>query len=187
MRKVVLLAASILAGLAATAEAQSGALFSLGVDGVLHEPRGRLGSSVRPGLLVRLRLKPGLGPAVAVGGFRSGWDNAADGELRVRTLLAGPAYRVERGRVSVSASLLAGWAFNQLEAGSRGSRVSGSRALQPSVGVWYDLNDSLGVRASAGYLLTRPTMTSDGPAGLRTTRVRADAFVLRVGVAYAVF
>lgn len=186
MRAGTLFALGIVAGLAGNAAAQTGALLSAGADAVFHEPARGLGSAFKVAPLVRVRFAPGFGPAAAIGGFRAGFADG-EGRLRMRTLMAGPAYSVERGRITASVALLAGYAFSRLEGGAPGARLRGSHAFQPTLGVWYDVSEKLGVRASAGYLVTRLPLTVEGPGGPRSTRVRADALVLRVGVAYAVF
>jgi hypothetical protein len=186
MRTGTLLALSLAAGLAGPAFAQTGALFSIGADAVFHDPVRGLDNAFRVAPLVRVRFAPGLGPAASIGGFRAGFPDG-EGRLRMRTLMAGPAYSLERRRITASVALLAGYAFSKLEAGAPGQRLRGSHAFQPTVGVWYDLSEKLGVRASVGYLMARLPLTVDGPGGPRSTRVRADALVLRLGVAYAVF
>lgn len=185
-RTTLLLALAFAAGLALPASAQTGALFSVGADAVFHEPVRGLDGAFKVAPLVRVRFAPGLGPAAALGGYRAGFADG-EGRLRVRTLMAGPAYSIERGRITASVALLAGYAFSRLEGGAPGQRLRGSHAFQPTLGVWYDVSEKLGVRVSAGYLLTRLPLTVAGPGGPRSTRVRADALVLRVGLAYAVF
>ena len=185
MRRAVLITLALAAGLAGSARAQTGSVVSVGVDGVLRNPRGGLDDSFRAAALVRVRFRPGLTPALGIGGFSSDWPDG--GRMFVRTLMAGPSYRIERGRVSYSASVVAGYAFGRLEGGPPGRTLHGNWALQPSLGVWYDLSERFGVRVSAGYLVARLPSTQ-GAAGLAPpTRVRADAMVLRVGVAYALF
>jgi len=186
VRNAALLAV-IAAGLAVPASAQTGALFSVGVEGVLHQPSDGLDRAFRIAPLIRIRLAPGLGPTAAIGGFRAGLDDTGGGTMKLRTVLAGPAYRLEKGRIAASVSLLAGYAFTRLEAAPPGHRVGGSVAFQPSAGLWYDVSDSVGLHTSVGYLVARPTMTVDGPGRPLTTRIRADALVVRLGIAYTVF
>jgi hypothetical protein len=187
VQNVGLLTGGIIAFLAIPASAQTGALFSLGAEAVLHEPAGSLDRSLRLAPLIRLRLAPGLGPTAAIGGFRSALDDSGGGTMKVRTFMAGPAYRLERGRLAASAALLAGYASSRLDAAPSGHRARGSWALQPSVGLWYDVSESIGLRASLGYLVARPSLIVDSPSGPLTTRIRADALVMRLGVAYTVF
>jgi hypothetical protein len=184
--RAALLTLTVAAGLAVPAAAQTGALVSVGAEAVLHRPGDGLDHSLRPSFLVRLRLKPGLGLSAGIGGFRAGWADT-EARIKVRTLFAGPAYRVQRRRVTASVSLLAGYAFSRLEGAPPGQHVRGTVALQPSAGLWYDLSERVGLHAAVGYLVARPSLVVDGPGGRRTTRIRADAPVLRVGMAYAVF
>jgi hypothetical protein len=188
MRPVFLITSltlALAAGQADSARAQAGSVVSVGVDGVLRDPRGGLDGSFRVAALVRVRFRPGLTPALGIGGFSSDWPDG--GRMFVRTLMAGPAYRIERGRVSYSAAVVVGYAFGRLEDAAPGRTLHGAWALQPSVGVWYDLSERIGVRVSAGYLVARLPSRQDDAGIVRTTRVRADAMVLRVGVAYALF
>jgi hypothetical protein len=186
LRRAALLTLTIAAGLAVPVAAQTGALVSVGAEAVLHRPGDGLDQSHRLGVLVRLRLKPGLGLSGGIGGFQAGWADT-EARMKVRTVMAGPAYRVGRGRLSASVSLLAGYAFSRLEGAPSGQRMLGAPALQPSAGLWYDLSERVGLHAAVGYLVARPSLAVDGPDGRRTTRIRADAPVLRIGIAYAVF
>ena len=186
MPRVALLTLTIAAGLAVPVAAQTGALVSVGAEVVLHRPGDGLDHSLRPAALVRLRLKPGLGLSAGIGGFRAGWADT-EARMKVRTVMAGPAYRVQRRRLTLSVSLLAGYAFSRLEGAPRGQHMRGAPALQPSAGLWYDLSERVGLHAAVGYLVARPSLAVDGPDGRRTTRIRADAPVLRMGIAYAVF
>lgn len=176
----------LLAGLAApAAHAQTGSVVSVGVDGVLNAPGSGLERSFRVAPLVRVRFKPGFTPALGIGGFSSDW--SAGGRMSVRTLMAGPSYRLERGPVSISGTVLAGYAFGSLDDAPSGHRLRGNWAVQPSLGVWYDVSEHVGVRASVGYLVARLPTSVDASGLVQTSRIRADAFMVRVGVAYALF
>jgi len=185
VRRLALLTCAMAAGLAAPVAAQTGAVVSVGAEAALYDPSGATGHSLRFAPLVRLRLKSGFGPSASIGGFQAGWGDSA--RLKVRAYMAGPAYRFERRRLAGSVSMLAGYAFTRLEAAPAGQRLRNTLAWQPSVSLWYDLSESLGLHASVGYLLARPSLAVDGPYGTTTSRIRADAMVLRVGVAYTVF
>ncbi len=185
MRCALLVALALAFGMALPARAQTGSVVSVGVDGVLNEPGTGFDRSFRVAPLVRVRFKPGLTPALGIGGFSSDWSDG--GRMSVRTLRAGPSYRLERGRVSISGAVLAGYAFGRLEDAPPEHRLRGNWAVQPSVGLWYDLSEQIGVRASVGYLVARLPASVDAGGVTRASRIRADAFVVRVGVAYAVF
>jgi hypothetical protein len=184
--RAALLTLTIAAFLAVPVAAQTGALVSVGAEAVLQRPGDGLDHSLRPSFLVRLRLKPGLGLSAGIGGFRAGWADT-EARMKVRTVMAGPAYRVERRRLAASVALLAGYAFSRLDGAPPGQHLRGAPAFQPAVGLWYDLSERVGLHAAVGYLVARPSLVVDGPDGRRTTRIRADAPVFRIGVAYAVF
>lgn len=186
MRRSALCALMVLAGAANGAWAQSGSMVSVGIAGVLYDPSSGLSHSFQPTPLVRLRLKAGFGPTLGYGAFRAGFADG-DARMRMRTLMVGPSYRVERGRIAGSVALLGGYAFARLETAPTGQRLRGTLAWQPSASLWYDASDKFGLHASAGYLFARPSLVVDGPGGAVKRQVRADTLVLRLGVTYAIF
>ena len=62
-----------------------------------------------------------------------------------------------------------------------------SWAWRPGVGAWWDVSPRLGIHAFYGYLLTQPAVTFASDAAIATERLRVNAAVVSVGVAYWVF
>jgi hypothetical protein len=122
------------------------------------------------------------------------------GKLRVRPFMAGYGYAHRFGRVRVSANLLGGIALNSfsvdeaLEASAArvgapplAADVSNSLVLRPEVSTWIDLNGRIGLNITAGYMLTRPTVTVTGPLGQRRQTLRGDMMTIKAGVVYSIF
>lgn len=123
------------------------------------------------------------------------------GRLRVRPLLVGYGYAVRRGATRLSFNLKAGYAINSFRpprastaAGSptgaaRPIRADASNAVvvKPEVDAWIDLSRKLGLNIGAGYLRARPTIALSTDGALERQRVRADMFLLHVGMAYSIF
>jgi hypothetical protein len=125
----------------------------------------------------------------------------AFGSLRVRPILAGYGYSKFFGRTRVSAKLLGGYAFNSFALHSSfgdayrqsfgvdaiAADVSNSLALKPELSAWVDLSDRVGLYMSAGYMITRPTVTVRTSIGQDRRRVHADMVMLKIGAAYSIF
>ena len=107
--------------------------------------------------------------------------------------MAGVEYGVARGRLSAGASVVAGYSFNGLDVDT--GRVGAGRAVavrnslvwRPGVGVWWDVAPRVGIQAFYGRLFARPAVTFASDTEIATERLRVNAAVLSVGVAYWVF
>ena len=161
-----------------------------------------------------------LGPLIRIGTAEDGWGGrigfnwyAADleeplsgvsrsfGRLRVRPVMYGYGYTRVFGRVSASASLLAGVAFTSFRPEPRflaayaealgvpavDDDVSHTVAIKPEISLWFDLNRSLGLNVNTGYMLARPSITLRSAAGDDRRDVDANALMLNVGLVYSVF
>jgi hypothetical protein len=151
--------------------------------------------------------RPGWGPEVS---FFSWFDTdvqqppeprAELGQLRIRPIMAGYGYTWSRGRTTLTADVVGGFAINsfdldaaaaqeyQTRRGAQNLHTSASNSLvvKPELQVWYDLNDRIGIKLNGGYLVTRPSATITSTLGDDTRQVRADAFLITVGVVYSLF
>ena len=147
--------------------------------------------------LVRIELGPGLAPALTFDWYGATFaaDDASSptSHLRVRPVMAGVAYTVVAGPLSITPSLVGGYAFNHLEvpdsggAGPLAIDVSNSLAWRPGVAVWIDSGRRTSISASVGRVFTRPTVTyiDGGVIGQRS--LDAHATVVSVGLAYRLF
>jgi hypothetical protein len=133
---------------------------------------------------------------------RVGTGTAPLGKLKVRPLMAGYGYTRKFPRSTVSANLLAGIAFTsfsmnpvgeqayrvQLGVEPVGAAASNTFVVKPELSAWIDLTHRIGLNVNAGYMVARPEVTirtADGTEDRR--RIRADRFMLKVGIAYAIF
>ena len=157
-----------------------------------------LGAALSGGPLLRLRPRNGLGPTIAFNWMNAEVESGPAGRpglaaLELRPVMAGAEYGIARGRFAAGASIVAGYSFNGL--GIDTERVGAGRAIavrnslvwRPGVGAWWDLSPRIGIQAFYGYLFTRPAVTFASDTEIATERLRVDAAVLSVGVAYWVF
>ncbi len=157
-----------------------------------------LGAALSGGPLLRLRPRNGLGPTIAFNWMNAEVEAGPAGRpglaaLQLRPVMAGAEYGIARGRFAAGASIVAGYSFNGL--GVDTERVGAGRAIavrnslvwRPGVGAWWDVSPRIGIQAFYGYLFTRPAVTFASDTEIATERLRVDAAVLSVGVAYWVF
>jgi len=106
-----------------------------------------------------------------------------------------------RGRNTVSADLLGGFAFSSAEIAPGVTDVYRSRlgvqatdvdasngfVLKPELDFWHDINKLFGLNINVGYMLARPDLTVTTSAGTDRRTVRADQFLVKVGLVYSIF
>src|SRR4051812_11168657 len=123
------------------------------------------------------------------------------GELHVRPLMAGYGYTYNIQRYSITADVLGGYAFGSIDlsdpavaAYRRVMNVAGASAnasntlvMKPEIGVWYDVSKRAYLNVNAGYMIARPDITVETPAGTDFRTARADQFILKVGLVYSIF
>ena len=196
-------------GAAPHARAQSEGTIALGGNFTVRlagdrDVRGHLG----PGLLWRFgHGKPGWGFHWGLNWFNAdldrsvGGDNIELGELHIRPVMAGYGYTYEVGRASVTAAVLGGYALGSIEMtpvandayrdrlGARAISADASNAFtaKPEIGVWYDINKKIGLNVNAGYIVARPHVTVRSTLGEDRRGIRADQFILKVGMVYSIF
>jgi hypothetical protein len=131
-----------------------------------------------------------------VGGAR-----VALGELDVKPVMVGYGYTHARNRIAITGDVLGGYAFTHFSMASAAvaafqqrlgaqvidTDISNTFVLKPEVGVWYDVNQKIGLNISAGYLIARPRLTITSTGAQDSRRVRADMLMLNFGFVYSVF
>ena len=174
-------------------------VIGLGAAARLTRPSGTgLGAALSGGPLLRLRPRNGLGPTIAFNWMNAEVESGPAGRpglaaLQLRPVMAGVEYGIARGRFAAGASVVAGYSFNGLgidteRAGAgRAIAVRNSLVWRPGLGAWWDVSPRIGIHAFYGYLFTRPAVTFASDTEIATERLRVDAAVLSVGVAYWVF
>jgi hypothetical protein len=167
------------------------------------------GDAVGVGLLWRLgHSKEGFGWDWGLNWFGSDVDHSFAGtpafelgELRIRPLMAGYGYTHLIGPIAIKGSVQGGYAFTSFKAATSAADVYrdrlGARSLstdaantfvvRPQVSVWRDVSPKVGVNVFAGYMIARPILTISTTLGEERQRIRADMFMLKMGVVYSVF
>jgi hypothetical protein len=166
--------------------------------------RGELG----PGLLWRFgHGKPGWGFHWGLNWFGATLDRSIGStrvelaKLNIRPFMAGYGYTYKIRRYTISGQALAGYAFSsmdvrapalaayreQLGASVTDVDVSNTFTFKPEVDVWYDLTRKVGLHGSAGYIVARPDVTVRSSLGEDRRSIRADQFMVKIGLAYSVF
>ena len=122
------------------------------------------------------------------------------GDVRLHPLLAGIDYRMPRGKWNWSAGVAAGWAINRVNVAPATSvRSSAARpddlwadihnsfAWGPRVQGSYDVNPRISVLLDASYLSARPRLDMRANGVVSSSRINADALIVKVGVVYGIY
>jgi len=164
--------------------------------GVLVEPLWRFGT-----------IDPGWGVHWGLNWYEVRVDRsiagaAADlGEVKIRPIMAGYGYTWVRGRETVSANMLGGFAFvsadmsssvadvyrNRLGVQATDVDASNGWVLKPEIDFWHDINRLFGLNVNIGYMLARPDLTVTTSAGIDRRTLRADQFLVKVCLVYSFF
>ena len=150
------------------------------------------------GPLVRFGSGSGFSPAIDFNWFAvdvfSGSDSSARlGTMSVKPVMGGAAYRWAGDYVSLSLSLVGGYSFNHLETNDLATgkllalRADSSFAWRPGVTIWYDANTRAAFNVSAGYVVTRPSVTFFEEGQIEKRGLRANTLLVSAGVAYKLF
>src|SRR3954453_20657675 len=195
----VMLATAILCAASSTARAQDKSRLAAGADvsiattnrstgddyahgGVLVEPLIRFG-----------RIDPGWGPRFGLNWYEVRVDRliggtVADlGEVKIRPIMGGYGYSWVRGRSSIGANMLAGFAFVSTDMSSTAADAyrrigvnatdadaSNGFVLKPELDFWHDINRDFGLNINVGYMVARPEITIATSTGVDRRTVRAD-------------
>jgi hypothetical protein len=123
------------------------------------------------------------------------------GELHIWPIMGGYGYTQVLGRTSISAKAFAGYGFasatlapsaidayhDLLGAHSITIDASNTFVVKPEIGMWRDLSEKIGLRASLGYMVARPQIAVRSSLGEDKRRINADMFMIKVGMVYSIF
>lgn len=174
-------------------------LIGAGASVRLNNPAGdALARELDVGPILRLRTGNGLGPTIAFNWTNSEMGTSPTGlpalaRVRIRPVMAGVQYGFTRGRLGLGASVVAGYAFNNLDidetvvGAGRAVDVDNSFVWRPGATLWYDVTPRIGINLFGGYLFTRPQVTFVSDTSVERHRMRANSAVISVGMAYWIF
>lgn len=167
-------------------------------------PNDDIGGQWKVGGFFAFRPRPGWGPAFGLSWFRSDLriptndGSRSIGTVRVRPLMGGIGYTIERGRVFLRFSGVGGYAFTKvtLDEVAPGldldARLKETWVIQPSIDLYYAVARRLAIGASVDYTIARPELqvtVSDGvgPEVRETRRLRSDYLALVIGLGVSLF
>jgi hypothetical protein len=173
-------------------------LLAVGVSVAWSNPNSSsLQDRLSLGPLFKLGSAAGFGPAIGFDWYQAELAAAAeatDTRIRVKPVMGGVAFTWRGNRVSLSPSVVAGYAFNSLSVGGTGVvtatvpvDVGNSFAWRVGTSAWFDVTRRVAMNVSAGRLMTglRITVLEDGHLVRRNAR--GDTVILRAGLAYRIF
>ena len=208
MRLLVLAGILVCITTVPAAFAQSDSAVAVGVAVSLYDATNpNAENPVGVGLIGRLRRGSGLGATVGLDWFKSnvrteiGGELTPLGSLSIRPIMAGPSYSRQFAHFSVTASVVAGYAFNSIRNTDRaaaayadrlglagaGFHVSNCFAWRPDFSFWYELGNHFGLMASVSYMGARPTVTTTTRLGSSSETINVSAPMLTLGFSYGVF
>ena len=169
-------------------------------------------SAVTPDLVWRWRGKDSRtdarwAPTYGLGSLRTrvssliGASSLPVGDLRMRPLVVGMDYKVPHGRWEWSVGASIGWSLNRIAtprtyhhraalaegAGDLWVDVDNSLVWGPRIKGAYDVNDRVSFIVESAYMMTRPTLEMRASGRVTTTRLNADALVMKMGIVYGIF
>lgn len=123
------------------------------------------------------------------------------GEVHIRPIMGGYGYTWMRGNNTLSANVLAGYAFSSMKLADDTAAVYQSRigvgvndadasntfVVRPEIDFWHDINRLFGLNVNIGYMVARPDVSITTTTGIDKRTARADQFQVRVGVVYSIF
>jgi hypothetical protein len=149
------------------------------------------------GPLIRFGSPRGLSPAIGFDWFQADLASFGGGEtlarVRIRPVMAGLGYTLASDRVSVTPSLVAGYAFNSLTITDTGVvrglpvEVANSLVWRVGVSAWHDVGRRTAINVSTGYVMTGLRLTVLDDARLVELDMSGDTAIVHVGVAYKLF
>jgi hypothetical protein len=174
------------------------ALLAVGAAGGWSIPRhGALKPRTSIGPLIKFGAPRGFGPAIGFDWFQANVQPIGGGSalsrVHVKPLMGGLGYSLAWNRLTMTPSVVGGFAFNSLSVTDTGAasglpvEVDNSLVWRVGVSGWYDINRRLVLNASMGYIMTglRLTVLDDGR--LEHREVSGDTAIVHVGVAYRIF
>jgi hypothetical protein len=123
------------------------------------------------------------------------------GEVHIRPIMGGYGYTWIRGKNTISADLLAGYAFSSMSLADGASAAYQSRmgvsvndaeasntfVVRPEIDIWHDINKLFGLNVNIGYMVARPDVSITTSTGIDKRTARADQFQIRIGLVYSIF
>lgn len=200
--------AACLAAGALPAAAQKDSILTVGVAASIYRaPDNEVEDPTGFGLVARLRRPSGIGFTVGLDWFTAnvraeiGGIDTPLASLKIRPVMAGYGLTRQYSDFSVTASVVAGYAFNSISRtgaaqdayanrlGLQGTRfeVSNCLAVRPDFSIWWELGNRWGLLTSVSYMYARPTITTTTPLGASRRTVNASSPMLTVGIGYGVF
>lgn len=173
-------------------------LLAVGVSVAWSNPgAASLNDRLAFGPLIKLGSPAGFGPAIGFDWYQApvgAPGDSAETRIRIKPIMGGVGYTWRGDRVSVSPSIVAGYAFNSLSI--RGTApvvtalpvdIGNSLAWRVGASAWFDLTQRVALNVSAGRLMTglRLTVLENGQLDRRDAS--GDATILRAGLAYRIF
>lgn len=148
--------------------------------------------------LVKLGSGSGLGWAVGLDWFQAELQSAAGRaevltRVHVKPVMFGIGYAIVSERVSLSGSVVGGYAWNSLTVTDTGAveglpvEVGNSLAWRPGLSLWYDVSRRTALNLSVGHVMTRLRLTVLEGARLEKRRARGDTTIVHAGLAYKLF
>ena len=174
-------------------------LLAVGVSAGLSYPRSpALEPRVAISPVIKLGSGQGLGVAVGFDWFQAEVRLAASGpaamtRIHVKPVMVGLSYTLDSGRVSLSPSIVAGYAFNSFSVTDTGAvaglpvEVDNSVAWRIGASTWFDVSRRFALNVSGGYLITRLRLTVLQDSRLVKQDQRGDTVIAHVGLAYRLF
>jgi len=174
-------------------------LLALGGSVGLSSPRAAaLRARVTISPLIKIGEGRGLGPALGIDWFQAEIQSMAERpsvltRIHVKPIMVGAGYTLGSERLSVSASVVGGYAWNSLTVTATGTaeglpvEVDNSLVWRPGVSVWYDVSRRTAVRVSVGQVRTRLRLTVLDGGRLEKRDARGDTTIVHAGIAYRLF
>jgi hypothetical protein len=174
-------------------------LLAVGVSVGLSHPRSpALETRVAISPMIKLGSGEGLGVAVGFDWFQAAVQLATSGpaamtRIHVKPVMVGLSYTLDSDRVSLSPSIVAGYAFNSVSVTDRGAvarlpvEVDNSLAWRIGASAWFDVSRRFALNVSGGYLITRLRLTVLEDSSLVKQDQRGDTAIAHVGLAYRLF
>jgi hypothetical protein len=149
------------------------------------------------GPLFRLGSPRGLSPVIGFDWFQADLASFGGGEslarVRIKPVMAGLGYTLASDRVSLTPSIVAGYAFNSLTITDTGVvrglpvEVANSFVWRVGVSAWHDLSRRTAINASMGYVMTGLRLTVLDDDRLVELDTSGDTAIVHVGLAYKLF
>jgi hypothetical protein len=181
------------------AELESGpSLFAAGATvGWSLTVSDQLERGIAIGPLVRFGVPHGLGPTIGFDWFRADIESVEGlppiTRVNIRPIMAGIGYTRRTGSLSVTPSIVAGYAFNSLTITDTGIaenlpvEVSNSFVWRVGLSAWFDTSRRTAVNLSAGYLMTGLGLTVLDGQRLTRREASGNTAIVHAGLAYRIF